>query len=80
MIVFMVGQFFIGININFPDETSGGNRYYMGSIITVFGSTTKLYRLVIVTSKGHVIKVQSNYMAVMRPLPVLILFPGILQW
>ena len=53
MIVFMVGQFFIGSNINFPDETSGGNRYYMGSIITVFGSTTKLYRLVIVTSKGQ---------------------------
>ena len=49
---------------NFPDDTSGNSKgYQTGSIITVLGSTTKLYTASYYDIKGRVTKnVQSNYM------------------
>lgn len=52
----------ISNNVNFPDDTSGnGKGYQTGSIVTVLGSTTKLYIANYYDIKGHLMKqVQSN--------------------
>lgn len=54
----------IGNNSNFPDDTSGNSKgYQTGSIVTVLGSTSKLYSGYYYDIKGRMTKkVQSNYM------------------
>lgn len=54
----------IGSNSNFPDDTSGNSKgYQTGSIVTVLGSTSKLYSGYYYDIKGRITKkVQSNYM------------------
>lgn len=54
----------IGSNSNFPDDTSGNSKgYQTGSIVTVLGTTSKLYSGYYYDIKGRITKkVQSNYM------------------
>lgn len=54
-----------GNNANFPDDASGNSKGYLtGSVVTVLGSTTKLYTAHYYDIKGRVTKsVQSNLLA-----------------